>query len=77
MKQRIGRKKNIVRTLNNNESGGKGNVRISGTAVGKYLSESAVEKSDSKDVHLAVLKVLPDVIKESIDVETTPDFEKR
>ena len=69
-------KKNIVRTLNNNESGGKGNVRISGTAVGKYLSESAVEKSDSKDVHLAVLKVLPDVIKESIDVETTPDFEK-
>ena len=69
-------KKNIVHTLNNNESGGKGNVRISGTAVGKYLSESAVEKSDSKDVHLAVLKVLPDVIKESIDVETTPDFEK-
>ena len=69
-------KKNIVRTLNNNESGGKGNVRISGTAVNKYLSESAVAKSDSTDVHLAVLKVLPDVIKESIDVETTPDFEK-
>ena len=69
-------KDNIVRTLDNVESGGKGNVRISGTAVGKYLSESAVEKSDSKDVHLAVLKVLPDVIKESIDVETTPDFEK-
>ena len=69
-------KKNIVRTLNNNESGGKGNVRISGTAVNKYLSESAVAKSDSTEVHLAVLKVLPDVIKESIDVETTPDFEK-
>ena len=69
-------KKNIVRTLNNNESGGKGNVRISGTAVNKYLSESAVAKSDSTDVHLAVLKALPNVIKESIDVETTPDFKK-
>ena len=69
-------KSHIVRTLNNEESGGKGNVKISSTAVNKYLSESAVAKSDSKDVHLAVLKKLPEIIHDSVDVETTPDFKK-
>ena len=67
-------KSHIVRTLDNEESGGKGNVKISSTAVNKYLSESAVAKSDSKDVHLAVLKKLPEIIHDSVDVETTPDF---
>ena len=37
-------KSHIVRTLDNEESGGKGNVKISSTAVNKYLSESAVAK---------------------------------
>lgn len=69
-------KDHIVRTLTNEESGGKGRVKISGAAVGKYLSESAVAKSDNRDVHLAVLRVLPDVICKSIEVETTPDFKK-
>ena len=69
-------KNHIVRTLDNAESGGKGNVKISSTAVNKYLSESAVAKSDSKDVHLAVLKKLPEIIHDSVDVETTPDFKK-
>ena len=69
-------KSHIVRTLDNAESGGKGNVKISSTAVNKYLSESAVAKSDSKDVHLAVLKTLPEIIHDSVDVETTPDFKK-
>ena len=69
-------KSHIVRTLDNEESGGKGNVKISSTAVNKYLSESAVAKSDSKDVHLAVLKKLPEIIHDSVDVETTPDFKK-
>ena len=69
-------KSHIVRTLDNEESGGKGNVKISSTAVNKYLSESAVAKSDSKDVHLAVLKKLPEIIHDSVDVEITPDFKK-
>lgn len=69
-------KSHIVRTLDNAESGGKGNVKISSTAVNKYLSESAVAKSDSKDVHLAVLKKLPEIIHDSVDVEITPDFKK-
>ena len=68
--------KNIVRTLNNEETGGKGEIRISNTAVGKFLSQSSVEKSESKDVHLSVLKVLPDVIRESVDVEQHPDYKK-
>ena len=35
-------KKNIVRTYNNEETVGKGEINISNTAVGKYLSEKAV-----------------------------------
>ena len=69
-------KAHIVRTLSDKDTGGKGDIRISGTAVSKFLSESAVLKSDSKDVHLAVLKVLPEVIRESVDAEQHPDFKK-
>ena len=60
-------KKNIVRTYNNEETGGKGEINISNTAVGKYLSEKAVKKTANKDVHMSVLKVLPSVLRESID----------
>lgn len=69
-------KKNIVKIYTEEETGGKGLVRISNTALDKYLSQKAVDKSDSQDVHLAVLKVLPSVLKESIDAETHPDFIK-
>ena len=40
------------------------------------MSQSAVDKSDSKDVHLSVLKVLPKVIRESVDAEQHADFKK-
>ena len=40
------------------------------------MSESAIEKSDSKDVHMAVLRVLPDVIRESVDAEQHADYLK-
>lgn len=69
-------KKNIVKIYTEEETGGKRLVRISNTALDKYLSQKAVDKSDSQDVHLAVLKVLPSVLKESIDAETHPDFIK-
>ena len=69
-------KEHIVRTLTNAETGGKGEIRVSNNAVAKFLSESAVAKSDSKDVHLSVLKVLPEVIRESIDAEQHPDYKK-
>ena len=69
-------KEHIVRTLTDAETGGKGEIRVSNNAVAKFLSESSVAKSASKDVHLSVLKVLPDVIRESVDAEQHPDYKK-
>lgn len=69
-------KKNVSKVYNNEETGGKGDVSISNAAIDKFMSQSAVDKSDSKDVHLSVLKVLPEVLRTSIDVETHPDFLK-
>ena len=40
------------------------------------MSEKAVGKSESKDVHLAVLRVLPEVIRESVDAEQHADYRK-
>lgn len=69
-------KSNIACTYSNEETGGKGEIRISNAAIDKYLSQSAVDKSDSKDVHLAVLKILPDVIRESVNAEQHADYKK-
>ncbi len=69
-------KQNIAKVYTEDETNGKGLVRISNSAIDKFLSQSAVDKSDTKDVHLSVLKVLPEVLKESIDAETHPDFLK-
>ena len=69
-------KQHVSKVYNNEETGGKGDVRISNAVIDKFMSQSAVDKSDSKDVHMAVLKVLPEVLKSSIDVETHPDFLK-
>ena len=69
-------KKQIARTYSGEETGGKGDIRISNAAINKYLSQSAVDKSDSKDVHLSVLKVLPEVIRESVDAEQHADYKK-
>ena len=69
-------KEHIARSYSGEETGGRGDIRISNAADDKYLSQSAVDKSESKDVHLAVLKVLPDVIRESVDAEQHADFKK-
>ena len=69
-------RESIAKTYNSEESGGKGDVRISNSAIDKFLSQSSTGKSDNLDVHFAVLKVLPEVLKTSLDVETHPDFEK-
>ena len=66
-------KENIARTYDNEETNGKGNIPISNTAIDKFMSEKAVAKSESKDVHMAVLKVLPDIIRESVDAEQHED----
>ena len=69
-------KDNIVRVYSNEETNGKGEIEISNNAVKKYLSGSAVKKSDSKDIHLAVLKILPSVIRNGVIAETHADYMK-
>ena len=49
---------------------------ISKRAVEKYLSESAVRKSENLDIHLSVLPKLTDVIHESIEAEIHADYKK-
>ena len=49
---------------------------ISKKAVEKYLSLSAVSKSDDLGVHLSVLPKLTDVIHESIEAEIHADYKK-
>ena len=49
---------------------------ISKKAIDKYLSESAVKKSENLDTHLSVLTKLTDVIHESIETEIHPDYKK-
>ena len=49
---------------------------ISKKAVDKYLSSSAVNKSDELGVHLSVLTKLTDVIHESIEAEIHADYKK-
>lgn len=49
---------------------------ISGKAIDKYLSSSAIDKSENLGVHLSVLKMLPEVIGESIEAEVHPDYNK-
>lgn len=43
-----------------------GVVNISGKAIEKFLSEKAVDKSTTKDAHLSALKVLPNIIENSL-----------
>lgn len=75
-------KKNLVTTKDDVKEGNLPKMKdgtpytISNKAVGKYLSKSAVEKSDGLDIHLSVLKKLKDVIGESIDTEIRPDYPK-
>ncbi|MCR5362450.1 MAG: hypothetical protein K6E73_10660 [Bacteroidales bacterium] len=69
-------KENVVRTYSDEETGGKGEISIGVNAVKKFLSQAAIEKSESKDVHMAVLKVLPEVLRTSIDAEQHPNYSK-
>ena len=49
---------------------------ISGKAIEKYLSETAIGKSANIGVHLAVLTKLPEIIRESVEAEIHPDYSK-
>lgn len=53
-----------------------GKYVISKNAIGKYLDKSAFDKSENATVHLSVLKELPNVISNSIEVEIHADYLK-
>lgn len=53
-----------------------GRYSISGNAVEKFLSQSAMKPSENAGVHLSALKYLPQIIEQSIDVEIHPDYVK-
>lgn len=63
-------KKNIVGSVQQPEIG---EVNISGMAIDKYLSQKAVEKSVSIDVHFSALRVMPQIIANSFVGETHGD----
>ena len=63
-------KQNIVGSFQQPEIG---EVNISGTAIDKYLSQKAVEKSDNRDVHLSALRVMPQIIENSVVGEIHED----
>ena len=58
------------------EDGNEIEYEISNRTIDKYLSSSAIEKSDNLGVHLAVLQSLPEVISESVEAEVHPDYLK-
>ncbi|MDR2813789.1 MAG: hypothetical protein LBB79_03925 [Prevotellaceae bacterium] len=64
-------KENIVGTYRNDDTGE--DIYISKTTIEKYTSESAIQKSVSKDVHLSTLKKLPVTIKTAVLKETKKD----
>lgn len=49
---------------------------ISNGAIEKYVSRSATDKSANVGVHLSALKMLPEIIAESVEAEVHPDYKK-
>ena len=66
-------KKNIAGVYKNEDT--QKNIHISKTSIDKYLSESAVRKSISLDMHLSTLKVLPKLVETSVLKEVQQDKE--
>ena len=50
---------------------------IGRTVIDKYVDKSSFNQSVSPDHHFSVMKKLPDVLKESIEVEVHPDMKKQ
>ncbi len=59
-----------------NSQGNEFSYTISNHTVEKFVSRSAMAKSENQGVHLAVLKKLPQIISSSLDVEVHPDYAK-
>ena len=67
---------NIIGTMTEEETKGKGKVTISKASIEKMVDDSATGKSVFKDTHLAIIPQLREVIAESLMAETHPDYNK-
>ena len=67
---------NIIGTMTEEETKGKGKVTISKASIEKMVDDSATGKSVDKDTHLAIIPQLREVIAESLMAETHPDYNK-
>lgn len=70
-------RQNIARIYSDEETGGKGKICIGNKTINKYLTSSAVNKSENVNVHFSVLKILPLVIMKSVEAEIHPNFIKK
>jgi hypothetical protein len=64
-------KGNITGTYKNESTGER--IRVSNSAIDKYLSKKAVEKSVSLDAHLSALTKIPELIETFVLSEVHPD----
>ena len=73
---RWAREHGIVGVMSNTDTGGKGEISISGGSLSKMLSGSAVQKSVTPQIHFSALTRLRDIIRESFIGEIHPDYRK-
>lgn len=66
----------ILGTMTNEETGGKGEMFISASAVREMLNPRQREKSASNSVHYAALTKIRDIIRESELIDAHPDHKK-
>lgn len=71
---RWAREHGIVGVMSNTDTGGKGEISISGGSLSKMLSGSAVQKSVTPQIHFSALTRLRDIIRESFIGEIHPDY---
>ena len=58
----------------NEETGVKGEFEIVPKVINKYVSKVARDKSENEHYHYVVLRNLPSLLRDSIEVETHPNF---
>ena len=69
-------KDNLLGAHTTHQTGNEFDYVINEDAVSKFLSGSSTTNSDNLGVHLSVLKELPKVIDECVEVEEHPDYKK-
>ena len=70
------RENGILKKMTNEETGGKGEIRISRGAIEEMLNPNQRAKSVSDGVHYAALTRIRDIIRESAIVDSHPDYKK-